>query len=66
MLPSISLNGENMLIDYFEEVYLMTCVTIQKVIKTNTLVLIETLLFYDFLFPSCVIQLCNILIVQMI
>ena len=66
MLPSISLYGENMLIDYFEEVYLMTCVTIQKVIKTNTLVLIETLLFYDFLFPSCVIQLCNILIVQMI
>ena len=66
MLPSISLYGENMLIDYFEEVYLMTCVTIQKVIQTNTLVLIETLLFYDFLFPSCVIQLCNILIVQMI
>ena len=66
MLPSISLYGENMLIDYFEEAYLMTCVIIQKVIKTNTLVLIETLLFYDFLFPSCVIQLCNILIVQMI
>ena len=53
MLPSISLYGENMLIDCFEEVYLMTCVTIQKVIKTNTLVLIETLLFSDFLFPGC-------------
>ena len=66
MLPSISLYGENMLIDYFEEAYLMTCVIIQKVIKTNTLVLIETLSFLDFLFPSCVIQLCNILIIQMI
>lgn len=43
MLPYISFYGENMLIDYFEEVYLMTCVTILKVIKTNTLVLIETL-----------------------
>lgn len=66
MLPYISLYGENMLIDYFEEVYLMTCVTILKVIKTNTLVLIETLQLYDFLLSSCVIQLCNILIVQMI
>ena len=53
MLPSISLCGENMLIDCFEEVYLMTCVTILKEIKTNTLVLIETLLFSDFLFPGC-------------
>lgn len=43
MLPYISFYGENMLINYFEEVYLMICVTILKVIKTNTLVLIKTL-----------------------
>ena len=42
MLPYISFYGENMLINYFE-VYLMICVTILKVIKTNTLVLIKTL-----------------------
>ena len=37
MLPSISLYRENVLIEYFEEAYVMTCLTILKIIKANTI-----------------------------